>query len=176
MKNLLALALVLGMAGIASAGLTLVREDTGPGMANLSIQLDTGNIKAYKLGLQWDDERVVTDYAAVEFPATFDFAGKVQALGKAGELPNYGEITAGQFLSPAVEAPVTLMRNLGINWLALAPGEVATLTVVSLGGTTIDNVAIPAGEPLLSIDVVGIPEPMTFGLLGLGALFLRRRK
>jgi hypothetical protein len=171
MKKLLALALVLGMAGIASAGLVATVGETAPGMATIALSLESGNISAYKLGLEWDTAAVVADFSGVAFPAVFDFAGKSQAVSG-----NYAEITAGQFLSPAVAAPAVLMEGLMVDFLALAPGEVATLNFVSKGGTKIDGVAVPAGEIVATAEVVGIPEPMTIGLLGVGALFLRRRK
>jgi hypothetical protein len=172
MKKLLALALVLGMAGIASAGLVVAGADvdTAAMTATISLSLEEGNISAYKLGLQWEKADVVVDLSGVAFPAVFDFAGKTQAEG-AGGVANYAEITAGQFLSPPVEATAVLMDGLAVDYSAVPEGSL--LQFVSKGGTTIDGTPVAAGEIVAEVFV---PEPMTIGLLGLGALFLRRRK
>ena len=144
MKKLLALALVLGISGIASAGLLLAEyEVTAPGQASISLSVPDGmNISAYKLGLVWDDPAVVMDeavLAAVAFPTVFDSPGKVQNFLP----PNYAEITAGQFLSPAVAGPAVLMDNLVIDFSGAGS---PTLTFISLGGTTIDGAAIAREE------------------------------
>ena len=51
-----------------------------------------------------------------------------------------------------------------------------TITASALGTITFDSDYGTGGNDVLTVNVVPVPEPMTIALLGLGGLFLRRRK
>ncbi|MBN1124946.1 MAG: PEP-CTERM sorting domain-containing protein [Sedimentisphaerales bacterium] len=156
MKKLLVLALVLGVTGLSSAGLMFTVEDS-------SITIDGENV----FGLLLSAELVVEsgdlalDLSGVEFPTGFDLPGKKQ-----NEAGNYAELT----ISNIFGAPKTGPMVTGISWTGTGVGDLIISAVG--GGNTWDGEAQPNGQ----LFAHHIPEPMTLGLLGLGALFLRRRK
>jgi hypothetical protein len=103
----------------------------------------------------------------ISFPTVFEMG-----QGVVGQpLPQLVRITGSEFFG-TITGPGTLMDGLVLH--CLAAGDVL-LTVVS-NGTTIDGLSVDGVIHSLVIHQAGVPEPMTLTILGLGSLFLARRK
>jgi hypothetical protein len=149
MKKLMVLSLVLAMGTLASAGLVLINNT--PSQAAVV----SDNAQAYGIWLAVDSSLVVE--IAVD-------STKANPNGDS-VFEDWG-LDSGQvwyFLSNRSLAPVS----------PLSPGQHVLITAIS-GEGFVDmwdgNLEGIIGRAQL------VPEPMTMGLLGLGALFLRRRK
>ena len=167
MKKILVLMLVLGIASMAPAALTL----TGPttvavgGTITLTLSADAESVLigdfgyVYVGGLGNDPVSNITmltamsdgDFSGLLYTAnTYTYFYFVGADAPA-EVPP--PLSAGPWLTFDVTASVTPLSG------------VINVSVISFRGYSGDTHAITV-----------IPEPMTIGLLGLGGLFLRRRK
>lgn len=184
MKKVLVTLLVLGLASAANAGLSLsvsgptdamnvgdtvslsiVGADPVPGSdapwvfvqgAAAGINGGTlvygGSLSAYQdaesvaADLGQDVASMLADLAALGFPGLSDLSFATLADGSIPPAPLTGTLVDG------------------ITLTALQLGE-ATVTLLNGDFSTADSVAVNV-----------IPEPMTIALLGLGGLFLRRRK
>ena len=195
MKKLLILVLVLGMTSMANAGLifTVNGEEQGPEITigpsdiiELDLELSAGsNIMGYAISYSIegyaDLAELITDGATgsypgitepmtdIEFPWGSDLDGKVNNDPPPSD---YVEITAGNFFNPS-DGPLTLMEELYLHCLDC--GDVV-LTIAAYGNSVIDGQTIPGGTTLHTLTIHQVPEPATMLLLGLGGLFLRRRK
>jgi hypothetical protein len=184
MKKLLILMLVLGMASWANAtlspALSLV-DTTGSSpydvddVVSLKVVLNTGyEIDAYDL------ELTHTDTAALDG----EFGGSVtQMSGGFAPSSSLGVdlITASDmFFSNQVGAgdilwgfDITLSKVDGNNMVITLAGGGAGGRYKATGGAWVNY---SAGEVLATLDLPTVPEPITIALLGLGGLFLYRRK
>jgi hypothetical protein len=172
MKKLLVLTLVLGIASLASASITLVTDydgsDLNPG--------DTINFALVSSALgpfQGDTWAVATDAGTVAI-TPIAIASLTNTV--VGDIENNSTI-----LNPA--GTVGLWgTTLWSNFAASFPGgEVYTgvLTVAASGTISVyapiaEDTAFPEASTTVAVKV--IPEPATMALLGLGALVLRRKK
>jgi hypothetical protein len=166
MKKILVLMLVLGIASMATAGLTI----TGPttvapgGTVTLTLVADpisgTGDYGyVYVGGPGADPVSLITMLTALSDGGMsgVNFTGNTYTYfyfvgaNTPGQPPPY--LASGNWINFNVTASVTPI------------GGVIPISVVSFLGYTGD-----------SHPVTVIPEPMTIGLLGLGGLLLRRRK
>jgi len=164
MKKLLTLMLVLGMAGVASAGFTVTApEEVMAGEAfDVVISGLWADVGGGITGGVYGDIMPVSGAAEVA-------AGN---LGKAIPVPSWGGY---DFIVGDVEDGDDTNDPGDGNWIVLS--YVASDVVGTVHELGIYDYAVSAVDPIgTALVEVIIPEPMTIGLLGLGALFLRRRK
>lgn len=161
MKKLLALTLVLGIASLATAGIDLASIN-GLSYAvegnKLTVSSTVGVI-GYLFNLQADNGSALTNGTVAGGFAAVNFAG----------IDQYG-IWTGASASVGTANPLTGP----IFSIDFTPGTQKLLFVYSSGdpSITIGGEAIT----LTGYEMTIVPEPMTMGLLGLGSLFLARRK
>ena len=163
MKKLLVLMLVLAMGGLASAGLSLSVVDN-----QISVLLDEGsaNLVSYYLEISIDGGTL--DASAVNLNPS----GKMwmTAPKKVEELAQMYSVTAADikmFGGEGLAAPNAVLTGLTV----LDAPAVYTVTLFSKDAAWFDDTN---SKGILA--QVTIPEPMSMLLLGLGGLFLRRRK
>lgn len=161
MKKLLVLMLVLGMSSLANATIEMAvdgtpTDETPLTSFTLSAELTSGDVLRYDIGFKIIGGGAF-DISAISFPTSMDLPGKVEVK------PGYELfVTQAQIFSPAVPAPATLADGIGFS------GGVQGQTTIEMWDTT--------GEGALVGTLTVIPEPMTIALLGLGGLFLLRRR
>lgn len=173
MKKLLILMLVLGLASSANAALTLVSSagDTlqPGGVTMIGIHND---VAAAGQGL--------TTYLAIPtiYPAGWTGAHNIYAppsLGMGPDHAYYGVMDIGGSLGMvdlwASDYAVASAEPYGIGVL----GEYE-FSCTGLGEVVVTLLAQDVSTVLDTITITQIPEPMTIALLGLGGLFLLRRR
>ena len=161
MKKLLVVALVLAMASVASATLTLEP-------ASLSASVDDG---------------VKVDSDVAQTDAFGDFV-YVLCTSAVGTLSDGKDLTGGGFSSITATSDATYGAGYMMSGAAF-PGTIPAGTWFTMDfaiGTTAGNITMYGSDTggnldaTNVIDTIVVPEPMTIALLGLGGLFLRRRK
>jgi hypothetical protein len=184
MKKLLVLMMVLGMASLANAGLILtIGGEPAPDEITLKpsdwIEIDIDvtadhTCFAYDVALQLSNAQAKLDLqmGPIGFPTEFFFAGAIIGDPTAQSV----RVSASQFMSGTdVAGPAVLVNNVLLH--CEEDTDVVLALVVKDGvGTVVDGQQLTTGDILDSILIHQIPEPMTMVLLGLGGLFLRRRK
>ncbi len=184
MKKCLVLMLVLGVASMATAGLTITGTDQGGGNwlveAVQDFQNATGTGGVFTLT---SDAGTQSALYVLGVP-TIDMGPPVSNFGWAWSLVGIGavntlsaQVTAVPGLvspplngagTPGLDTPLLTMDPFGAyGYTVTASLIVNGASTVTLGGQW-DSVALN--------QTIDVPEPMTIGLLGLGGLFLRRRK
>ena len=151
MKKLLVFMLVLGMTSFASAGLI-----------DGIVEWDVVGWQLIGTGLDYGIYNTNLDIGLLA-PATGTDSGKagtMNAAGNLGAVTNYG-IVWNAFAD-----------HLAIGEGAQVPGETwFVFDILGVGDVTFyDSSFIPIGAS------IHVPEPISLALLGLGGLFLRRRK
>jgi hypothetical protein len=168
MKKLVLLALVLGMASIASATLTLIPGSGG------EITINTNQVLTIQVSDTATAQEGKLSYVIVE-------EGGVGALSDAVALPEAGELGgtnpysyagwgAGfELASGSAQQPGTLVPGVQftVDFMSAAQGT-AIVSLWDGGGS------YQAADDYVTVNVV--PEPMTLALLGLGGLLLRHKK
>ena len=169
MKKLLTLVLVLSLASVASATLTYVdASDT----LLTSINVTVGTTETV----------YISSSDAVAYPAAWVGGGnaataEITAISKLGAAGNLAAVVDSRG-SYAGYWTVAGASNLDPTDLVAGKHFEVTITGHALGTTSLwaDEYATAGAASSLAVTVVPVPEPMTIALLGLGGLFLRRRK
>jgi hypothetical protein len=163
MKKVLVLLLVMGLASGASAALTFVDVPTDPINIGESIAITLNNSEDGSYGgwLEITDQTVADYDGDPVFTTAGDPEGK-STVDLYVPDPSWYEFTVA---STDADNPVVAGDHLVINIAGLSEGT-TTLSVYANDGVTL----------LDSASITVVPEPMTIALLGLGGLFLRRRK
>lgn len=178
MKKLLILTLVMGLASSANAALTLV--------SSAGLTLDPTGVFAPSttlIGIYNDTAapgQGLLTYLAIPQPATAGWTGvdNVYAPPSLGGVNTYYGIVAGGDVGQPTDVDMW-ESNLAI--ASVDPYGIGVLADFELqctgdGPVTITLFGDDIATVLDRIQIEQIPEPFTFGLLGLGGLFLRRRK
>ena len=179
MKKLLVLLMVLGMTQLASAGLIFtVNGEPQPDeiylqpsqTIEIGLELEQGQtIAGYQIMYTLSNEQGELLYDGSEpsfyWPGGM-FVGKVNGYDQEG-VCTWVEIAASNFGTYA-SGPLDLMDGLIFHCLEATDVILTVTGVVDLDGVS--------GVDVDHTLIIHQPEPMTIALLGLGGLFLRRRK
>ena len=155
MKKLIVLSLVMAMASLATAGLVSDLAET-TGNVDWTLDLNTGTLTG----------------TGTSGAASMNFL-KVLAGAVTGLADTEAAGDAASFIEhPAV--PGLYVADAGTVIAPITPGVWFTMQFDFVPGTDV-VIADAAGTTTLLQGTL-VPEPMTLGLLGLGGLFLRRKK
>jgi hypothetical protein len=185
MKKFLVFLLVLGLATATQAGLIftvngqpqLAEVTIGPSQTiELDLEIDAAvvDMDGFTLDYQILNGRAELLTAGVVFPKAFDFGPSATVFG-----PQLIRISGAQLFTPGVAGPQVLMHGILLHCLALDPSqnEPTILQIIVSGATLINNQQLaPVGTVIHTLAIHQVPEPATLMLLGLGSLFLVRRK
>ena len=168
MKKSLVLVLVLGVASVANAAYIQI-----DGVSRSAADLFEGGTLV--ITIVGDDASSWLGYIIVEEGGA-GALGNATRLGAAGDIGAFSAYTeagwgAGYELTAA-------MSPGGVPAIAEGPQFTVDYSGGTLGQTAVISLFVDPeyGAPVSSVAVTIVPEPMTVVLLGLGGLFLRRRK
>ena len=165
MRKLLVLFLILGMASAANATLITVDGQEGE---SFDVDVQATITVVSEDASSWLGYIIIEEGGAgsLENVAVLDAAGD---LGAAAPYTEAGwgtgfELSAS--MGPGGDPPVAAGNQFSLDYIG-AVGDTATISLfIDPEYTT----------PVASVNVTVVPEPMTVILLGLGGLFLRRRR
>jgi hypothetical protein len=178
MKKLLILVLVLGMASVASAApdvdfyiggsevsvINLLVDQT------VTLQLYANNADAYTMGIGGSDVsgNMYTSAATIAgFTGVYAYdttkAGGDAYMSFYNSGPDYS-----YFYLSASDSTSPFTLTSGVQFTMALKGLAEGTTYITM------DISSPGTDQTIQVNV--IPEPMTIALLGLGGLFLRRRK
>ena len=165
MKKMLVLFLVLGLTSAVNA--TLIKVDDQEG-ESFEVDLTTTITVVSEDASSWLGYIIVEEGGAgsLENAVILDAAGD---LGAATAYTEAGWGTGFEFsasMGPAGDPAIAAGSQFSFDYIG-AVGDTATISVFADPEYT---------TPVASVNVTVVPEPMTVILLGLGGLFLRRRR
>jgi hypothetical protein len=172
MKKLLVLMLVLGLCSTANAMLTAIQIDVGGSHVGASVSVVTGG--TISLQIYSGNTDAGLGYLALQNNSLYSLANPVVTTN-AGDQGGYVGPTVYTALPSDQTYELTVSRTFSGT---ITPGTMFTVNFVAGSATGIVGVDL-YDEELTQYDTTNInivPEPITITLLGLGGLFLRRRK
>ena len=164
MKKLLVLALVLGLASVASAALTWSVSSVSVGLnESATVQISSSTATTYAGGPAWvgNDASTVAEITGISALAA--------AGGNAAIQDPTATTWAGWWTVNALDTEEPFTIASGNQWDVTIKG-------LAVGSYVIGSDFYASAGANDSLTITVIPEPMTIALLGLGGLFLRRRK
>ena len=165
MKKLVVLMVVLGMASLASAAFTL----------SGATEMVVGGTQA--IGIEND----VAGENQNQFFVSMTAGGAGSWTGAEGQytppsVGGPGNVYYGTAVDPTIDVWYANLAN-GVPTDFYGVGTLADFGLAADVEGTIELTLLDAGfSPLDSMTITVVPEPMTMALLGLGGLFLRRKK
>ena len=165
MKKLLVLLLVLGLSSVANASLANFDLETDGLVLQIIGTTPGAGVDAYTIVENADMDIIVPQ--STGFPKEYAAAGDLKAIAVGSAPPgDIAMITAATVVDPIL-AELWFEVEISADMSGLGIGD--TVTTVDIYDKNL--------ELLGTKDVIStIPEPMTIALLGLGGLFLRRRR
>jgi hypothetical protein len=162
MKKLMVLSLVLAVCGLANAGFSF--NDSTPGSL-----LIFGDYLAepYYLGISVNDNFVADIQLGAGAPSLTGFVANAVEAGVVG-IPGDAQIWT---IASGLTTQPTLIN---VHLLTISYLGDTTVKLFNIDGNTFEPTPVQ-GDGGMWTNVV-VPEPMTMGLLSLGALFIRKRK
>ncbi|MHC4315941.1 MAG: PEP-CTERM sorting domain-containing protein [Planctomycetota bacterium] len=161
MKKLLIVALVLGMTSTAGATLSLVPDDLLLSAGHTgTIQVVSDAPGGYGCWIGIEDISV----AAYDGDPTFTALGNPNGDSI---MPQYDAHWYGEIIVSSLDPgnPILAGAHIKINLMLVIPDDIGRIYLYASDGVT-----------LLDSAVIYTPEPTTIALLGLGGLFLLRRR
>lgn len=177
MKKLIAIVMILALASVASAGIDLTWNSTPTGSDTYDITLDvTGEtgVSYVSINSLTVDSGTLTALSSSTLPEGLAHNGMIgDPLGVG--YGAYGNEFAIQGVddSPVKDGTVLSFSYTGTASEAYVGNLASAYFAESLISGT-DGVDYTFSE--LGMETIAIPEPMTMALLGLGGLFIRRRR
>lgn len=162
MKKLLVLMLVLAMSSLVSAGLIL---DVVDNQVAVVMEPGTPNLFIYDIEVRIDAGELVGAGANIN-PSGKTWMTAPKIASQSGQAFRVTAIDIQMFGAEGLAAP-----NQVLSGLVVSGASEYTVTLFSYDCSLGDG-----SNELGVLDTVYVPEPMSLMLLGLGGLFLRRRK
>jgi len=172
MKKMLILTLVLGMASIASAGIVVVTPDGVNGSIETDPIGDVVPMQAHFVG-------VVGAAVTPTLLYTGNLGEFTDYTGADQDLTDAVDYWIGEYASanPGFTGGASSQIFFGAYYDSQDPAVEVVGQLVSLAGSGVCEVYLLDSDLATGVySAVAIPEPITLSLLGLGGLFLRRRK
>ncbi len=168
MKKLIVLMLVLGLATSANAALTISLDPSGAAVlpaGNYDVDVVSNeDVTPWELYVGLDNETYGSITGVVKLPAAGNEAS-VTLIGDGYGMFDIYHLVAIDLVDPLDSVKMGSQFTVTVNFTGAATGEDFKLVLMD-----------PNLNELDSRTFLGVPEPMTIALLGLGGLFLRRRK
>lgn len=165
MRKFLILFLVLVLSSAANAMLIKVDDMEGE---SFEVDLETTITVVSEDASSWLGYIIIEEGGAgtLENPVVLDAAGDLGAAEAYSEADWGAGYQLSASMSPSGDPPIAVGSQFSLDYIG-AVGDTATISLfVDPEYTT----------PVATVTVTVVPEPMTIILLGLGGLFLRRRR
>ena len=189
MKKLLVVLMVLTIATVANAALVITGAPTGPINPSDNVTLgisanqepSPSNMYLFltnNLGTLSGGSVLWSDYSTALGEMTLHTGAGDSVIDYINSYPEYGSVNQAYYISLVGNTlPALVMDGAVVGDITFHSEAAGEVTLV-LGNVVDDGTGVFIMQVFDSqvIQQGNIPEPMTLGLLGLGGLFLRRRK
>jgi hypothetical protein len=167
MKKLLVLVMILGLCTVTNAAIVSLSLD-GVTAAGDDADIMKGTPITLSVISDTADYAWLMEVSVLKANATLGTPALTAKAGGMAGFNDYSDASVWDYELSIAGAPGSVQAGEQVTMSLTGTGLVGSTFVVNLG---------PYGAaPVDSIEFSIVPEPVTIGLLGLGALFLRRRK